>query len=459
MAVKPVPGATITETRTTTVQPSSETRRLSDGTPIVSKDEFWDWIESTPIETLAKYEAVINLYRIDGSKRSLCEQFYYPPDAVRFSRGWIKKFYGGGVYNVMVKLEKQLRFNIDLPIEGLPKNPEEIEAARTGANGNGANAAGYSGAGSETTIVLRELVGMLRDELRAARGGDAAADAMRNSMNLGISTLQTAVPAVAQIVASAAGAGAQPPQNPLVDRLLTVAIDRMLAPPASQQNALMDKLLNTAVERLMNPGESSAGGTETLAQTLVRVAPSILERIDSGMSKMATLRQQEIEMMRMRGGAPPPQQTINVQPPPPAQPNPLPPAANGQAAPPAQQQAAPGAGMGVQDFLELGIARIATNPKYTVEAAAYEMLILLDAYVPELVDGTCQDPNAEAELLKMFRERPILQQVPQNPRLTEIVQKFLEKARESRNTMQPPEGAQPGGIPPGAQPEAQQPSA
>ena len=97
----------------------------------------------------------------------------------------------------------------------------------------------------------------------------------------------------------------------------------------------------------------------------------------------------------------------------------------------------------MQDFIELGIARIANNPNLTAEGAAMEMLVLLDAYVPELVDGTCNDPEAESNLLKMFRERPILQQVPQNPRLTEMIQNFLEIARESRSQMQPPKARSP----------------
>ena len=412
-------------------------------------------MESTPPETLAKYETVINLYRVDGTKRSLCEQIYYPPDAVRFSRGWIKKFYGGGVYNVLVRIEKQLRFNIDLPIEGMPKTAEEIEIAKNpGASGNGASPS-YSGAGSETTVVLRELVGMLRDELRAARGGDAGADAMRRSMDLGISTLQTAVPAVAQIVASAAGANGGGVASALQDKLFGVMIDKLLNPAPPPDPFAIFERVSTTLKNIA--GNENAGASETLAQTLIRVAPAVLDKIQAGMANMATLRQQELEIMRMRGGAPPNAITVRPQQPA-AQPNPLP-AAQGDGAATSQQPPAspvskadaPPAGMGMLDFIELGIVRIANHPKLTADGAAMEMLVLLDAYVPELVDGTCNDPEAESNLLKMFGERPILQQVPQNPRLTEIIQKFLEIARESRSQMQPPEGAQPGGIPPARQ--------
>lgn len=452
MAVKVAPGSTITETRTTTVAPSSETRRLSDGTPIVSEGQFWDWIESTTPETLSKYDVVISVYRrhMSGRTEALCEQLNYPPDQVHFSRRWVKSFYGGGPYKILVKMEKQLRFNIEIDMEGLPKKPEEIEAAKNPA-GNGSGTYAPSSEMGYLVQALRESNQALLAEIRSARGGDLQTEALRNSMALGTQVLGTAVPAVAQIVASAAG-GPAGAQNPLIDRLLTAAIEKLMNPPTAPQNALMDRLLNSAVEKLLNPSPDAAGGHETLAQTLVRVAPAILERIDSGMAKMATLRQQELEMMRLRGGAPP---TINVAPgvqqPPQQQPNPLPGApAGGPGAPkpesgeggtPLQQPPAPSAGMSMQDFIELGIMRIAMNPQLTAEGAAMEMLVLLDAYVPELVTGTANDPNAESELLKMFRERPILQQVPQNPRLTELIQKFLEKARESRTAVDPPEGA------------------
>ena len=462
MAVKVQPGSTVVETKQTTVVPSNEARRLSDGTPLVSQSEFWDWMESTPPETLAKYETVINLYRIDGTKRSLCEQIYYPPDAVRFSRGWIKKFYGGGVYNILVRIEKQLRFNIELPIEGMPKTAEEIEIAKNpNAGGNGASPS-YSGAGSETTIVLRELVGMLRDELRAARGGGASETAVNNAVALSGQVFSSAVGAATETLRQVNGAGSAAP-NPMDDltkQFMAAAIGKLLNP--SDPIETFGKMM--LAMKAMND-QSGGGGPqqETLTQTLVRVLPQVLDKVQGGMANMATLRQQELEIMRMRGGAPPNAITVR---PSAAQPNPLPAAAADGAATspqppptPASQAGGPPPGMGMQDFIELGIARIANNPNLTAEGAAMEMLVLLDAYVPELVDGTCNDPEAESNLLKMFRERPILQQVPQNPRLTELIKNFLEKARESRSQMQPPEGAQPGGIPPAAGGEPPQPSA
>ena len=304
MAVKVQPGSTVVETKQTTVVPSNEARRLSDGTPLVSQSEFWDWMESTSPETLAKYETVINLYRVDGTKRSLCEQIYYPPDAVRFSRGWIKKFYGGGVYNVLVRIEKQLRFNIDLPIEGMPKTAEEIEIAKNpGASGNGASPS-YSGAGSETTIVLRELVGMLRDELRAARGGGASETAVNNAVALSGQVFSSAVGAATETLRQVNGAGSAAP-NPMDDltkQFMAAAIGKLLNP--SDPIETFGKMM-LAMKAINDQSGGGGAQQETLVQTVVRVLPQVLDKVQSGMANMATLRQQELEIMRLRGGAPP----------------------------------------------------------------------------------------------------------------------------------------------------------
>lgn len=428
MSVRVPAGSVVTETKTTTVQPTSETRRLSDGTAIVSKPEFWEWIESTSAEVLAKYDVIISIYRraLNGRAESLCDQLNYPPDQVIFSRRWIRTSFGGGLYKIMVKMEKQLRFDIELDIEGLPKKAEEIEAAKAPAS----QGAGYA-PGAETTMVLRELVGMLREELRAARGGDLQTEALRNSMGLGMEVLRQSVPAVGAIVASAAAGagGGSSAASALQDRLMAAMIERLLNPaPPPDPFAIFERVSTT----LKNLSSGEAGGGGTVWDTVARLAPTILDKIGGNLAQVVALREQELRLMQVRGGAPP----INVSPPPtpPSQSNPLPADTQAPAAPQAQAPP-PAPPPGIQDFIELGVARIATNPNLSVDTAATEMLVLLDAYVPELVNGTVEDPNAESELLKMFRERPILQQVPQNPRLTELIQKFLEKARESRTPL------------------------
>jgi len=467
MSVRTAPGNVTTETKSTVTVPLDQARRLSDGTPIVTKDDFWDWIESTPIGTLGKYDVQINVYRrgLNGKSESLCEQLNFPPDQVNFSRRWLKTFYGGGPYKIMVKMEKQLRFNIELDIEGLPKNPAEVEAAKTGHNGSGAGGPSYTPSSEMGFLVqaLRESNAALLAEIRSSRGGDLQTDALRNSMSLGTEVLRQAVPAVGQIVANAAAAGGGGgAMSTLQDKLFTAMIERLLNPPQPPDALATFERVSTVLKNLA-PAEGGGGG-ETIAQTFVRVLPQVLDKVSSGMATMAQLREQEIRAMQMRGGAPPP--TINIPPAQPSFPAPQPPAPSADpsaSAPPPPP--VPPAGMGMLEFLEVGIARIANNPNLTVEAAATEMLILLDAYVPEMVNGTVEDANAESELLKMFREHPILQQVPQNPRLTELIQKFLEKARESRTPLaataaeQPAEQPPFGGAPPAIEPPPAQPVA
>ena len=455
MAIKVAQGSTITETKTTTVLPADGARTLSDGLKLPSEAEFFDWISNMTPESLAKYDTEMRLHRIaNGRKTETCEELWYPPDSVKFSQRWVQGKFGGGTYRVWVKMEKQVRFTVDFELAGVPKKPEEIGDVRAAIGTNG-SAGGYAAMGSETSMVLRELVGMLRDELRAARGGGASETAVNNAVALSGQVFSSAVGAATETLRQVNGAGSAAP-NPMDDltkQFMAAAIGKLLNP--SDPIETFGKMM-LAMKAINDQSGGGGAQQETLVQTVVRVLPQVLDKVQSGMANMATLRQQELEIMRLRGGAPPNAITVRPQQAA-AQPNPLPAAAADGAATspqppptPAPQAAGPPPGMGMQDFIELGIARIANNPNLTAEGAAMEMLVLLDAYVPELVDGTCNDPEAESNLLKMFRERPILQQVPQNPRLTELIQNFLEKARESRSQMQPPEGAQPGGIPPAA---------
>lgn len=449
MAVRPAPGEILEETKRSRVIPPSEVPASEGGKKFPPSEEFWPWIESRTTEELAKWEAEITVYRRDSDNPSkmgaMCDQLHYPPDTVAFSRRWIKDSFGGDNYSVMVKLDKQLRYRVELPIDGPRKKPEEI-ANRTPSNGT---AAATAPMGSETTIVLRELVGMLRDELRAARGGPAAEQAVSQAVQLSGQVFSGAMLAATDTLRNVNGGNGQTSKSDvMLEKFLDKAMDRMFGPPPPPPDPLAEitrmKDLVALVKDFGGPG-----GQETLAQTLVRVAPAVLEKIEGGMARMVEMREQDLRRMAMGGGAAAPPAAL-----PPRAPNPVPAvvAQRTEAAPAAAEAQAPPPppqGMDLQSFIEVGIVRIATNPAITVEQGAAEILILLDAYIPELVDDVCKDPDGEEYLLKMFRERPILaQNVPQNPKLTELVKAFLARAHESRTAIQPPQEAAPAEQPP-----------
>ena len=459
MAIKPANGEVVRETRETQVIPAGESRKLSDGTPLPSKGDFWDWLESTPVEMLNRWEAEISIYRLqpNGRKDPLCEQLHYPPDNVRLTQRWIKERFGGGPYSVMCKLEKQLRFAVDFSIEGPAKTPDEVaESARKN------NGAGSFAAGSDLGIIIglfRDMQSQLIAELRAARGGDSAIQSMRDSMALGTEVLRTAVPAVAGIVSNAANHGNNSAADPMRDiqmRFMDAMIAKMMNPTDPIET--FAKML-TAVKTLMP--EAGAGGGESIAQTLIRVAPQAMGQLGTILQSAARMRELELQaFLASKGQAPmPPMRTLPAMPTPQAPPAAPAPAvvpeattANGAPAQPTPS---------LIEFLEMGIVNMVNNQANTAKQAAHECLILIDAYFPDLVNQILAQPNPEDELLKFFREQPILQQVPQDPRLTEVVKHLVELARESRMppdaSIDSPPAAGPFAAPPAA--ENPQPSA
>lgn len=422
--VKIQPGEVLRETKDTQVLSGDQARRTSDGKPIPPNGKFWEYIEELSSEQLGQYETEINVYRIvPGQRKKLCEQLHYPEDsAIRFSRRWLRSTWGGGVYNIMVKIEKQIRFNVDEDVDGEPRVPsaaaDSEQAARVGATG-------------ETAMLVqlfrdsqRELIA----ELRAARGGDTREAALRDSLNLGTQVLSQAVPAVARIVNDAANPpAATPATNPLMDRFLEAAITKMLNPadPIETFAKMADAMSKFT-------GGNSGGG-ESLAQTLIKAAPTVLDRIQAGMAQMAHMKEIELRsMLAAQGARQPALPAVAPHAPAGVPVAPRPVAAQPPPPPPAQTPAEPP--LTAENFIEGGIVNILRDPTKPLEDAAHEALIFIDVYASDLVDALINDPNGEEALLEIFRTRPILQNVPQNPRLTEFVKKFLQLARESRHS-------------------------
>jgi hypothetical protein len=417
MAIRTAPGEAVEETKVTRIIPSAQAEPQGERKP------FWDFVEALSPDDWKKQNIVIHLYRGNRADRGAwCGKFEEGP----FSFEIVQRQFGGGSYNCMAKKGGMLIYNTDFEIVGAPKDSSEVQAA-TGV-----------GPTSEVGQILQFLMKqqeMLVAELRASRGGDTAQDAIKQALALN-----------GQIFSSAAGTVAQTAQN-----LATSAG----AHQTSRSEALMDKLMEAMIMKMMNPPETSgidttiktisalkeagligsnSGGNST-GVALVNMAPQILGGIRDTLANVARMRELEIEAMRhTRGaGAPPPQfapprsqaEIVTTSP----VPNPPPPQ-------PVQEQP-PSAGLTFWDFIEGGIVNILSDPEKPIEIAANETLIYLDASGAAQFVDTMIEAGAE-QLLTLFKTRPILQRIPQNPRLTEFIKKFLELAAESRKPQEEP---------------------
>jgi hypothetical protein len=79
------------------------------------------------------------------------------------------------------------------------------------------------------------------------------------------------------------------------------------------------------------------------------------------------------------------------------------------------------------------------------------VLDFLELSNPDLIYGLLNPPSihdmlppGEKGILMLFQNRPILKQVPVNPRLAEFIKKFIVAAQEwAADHQQPPPGPQP----------------
>lgn len=412
MAVKPAPGEIlVTETRQKVETPPAPGAK---DPSLPTQSQFMEWVQAQPEAVWEKRELAVRIYRGTDTKFFLTKVLRPP-----FSYEWIQQTYGGGQFKILGYEGPQLRWNVDIEIFGRPKEPDEVQ---TPANGQPAN--------SESSL-MRDLVTMLRDELRAARGGDVATEAVRQAVALNGEVFRGAVNSVNGVL-HPSGPSAPNPMDDLMRQFMTAAIAKMMNPADPIEN--FAKMV-TAMNGLGLNGGSH--GTGNLVSDAIRALPAVMTGLGNITANMARAKQIEIEGFRemQRNGIPmrPP---VNLVPEGAAAPQPRP-------APP-PPAAAPANGNGVGglleprdgiELIEAGIVNVLIDPSRPVDECADQVLKTLDSMVPDWVDQMIAE--GEANLLKLFRERRILAQIPQNPRLTEFVKKFLQYARESRTPESP----------------------
>ncbi len=238
MAVKAVPqkGEILEETTRTRVLPD----RAPEEEPAAGTAKyppFWDFLESLTPEDWNSKQYQLSIYR--GTRISMgpwCGKFEEPMTLKK-----IRSMWGGGNYVVYLRCPndklpqgppgKQLRYCVEVSIEGLPKTPAEISASSATVPV------------SPMENALLTAINALRDELRAARGGAAAESAIMGAVNLNQKVFEGAVPILTDTLkahAAPAASVASSEIQAITAEFMRAAISRLLTPPTT--NALQETL-------------------------------------------------------------------------------------------------------------------------------------------------------------------------------------------------------------------------
>lgn len=417
MAVKAVPAPG------TVVEQTTRTRTIPVGSPDNDTDkpwrtmEKWDYIASLAPEQWQRENLVIYLYRYDEKGN---------PWGIGKFTGSLDEFkvmemFGGGRFNLKMKRGPQLIINDDFQLEGAAKIPGVNAPASS--NGNGA--------ASTDQNALLTTINALVEELKAARGGNIAQDAIRSAMSLQGQVFGAGVEAVKGTLAG----GTVSPANSLKDTLEILTVAKALFAPAAPgpaTNSVKDTL--EMISALKGAGLFGAAndGKASIALELVRQVPNVATTLVQGiqawqMAEEARARQAAI----MRGGGTAP---INVTPIATAAPpgnvvpiNGVPAAATPTGAPDAPAPAPP-----VQievpqmpiETLEQMLCNIIADANLTPDQAANEACALIERSMPGMTDKMIS--QGEEWLIGLFQQRPVLQQVANHPRLRDFVKKFVE---------------------------------
>lgn len=420
--VGPAAGSVIEETKRTRVIAAGSAEADSDK-PWRLLDT-WEYIATLSPEQWTREDITVYLYRYDDKgNRWGIGKFTSAIDEFK-----VMETFGGGRFNLVVKRRQQIIKNEDFQLEGPQKTP--------GMNGTPL-APGTAAPGGEGALLT--TINALVEELRAARGGNVLQESIKNAIALNASVFSAAMPAVTKTLENAAGnPNATPTRDPLLEKLLTASIERLINPPAA--NSLKETMEMIAL--LKGSGLMGAADSKTnMALELVRQVPTVASTLVQGVehwrfAEEARARQAAI----MRTGP----QPINVPPAAPAQPSnvismppPIPqteaaaaPAAptntQADAAAVAAQEQVPPAAMPIE-VLEQLICNIIVDPTLTLEQAATEACALIERVLPGQTDKMAQ--NGKENLLLFFRTRPILAQVANHPKLSDFLDKFIETVK------------------------------
>jgi hypothetical protein len=432
MTVRTAPGEV--EVKVTRTHIESKTPQQEDKEKL---PPLWEYVEALTDADWASggYRFIIERGRPEwkGDDRTYIGDFFEKLMPADIAQRW-----GGGDYTIWFKIPpkgQQLKFKNLLRIDGAPK----ISTGGASSSSNGNNPS--SDPLMRFVDMMDRRMQQMEAKLDAATGSGASSRAVEQAVGLTGQVFSAATAAATSTLQSIAGGSTR--GNPLLEGLeLLKAAKEILGPPPGGpvSNSVKDFLeMLTAIKGAGLLGAPAAGNTVAqLAIEGIRVLPAAISEGVKGLEHWhlaEEARARQVALMRGQNpnpidvtphapAAPPPVSANAPPPPPPVNPNPT-------------VQGAPAVEVNIET-IELGLARILLNQSFTIEEAAHRAAALMEDLVPGMPDKVAS--AGEAQILMLFQTRPLLMQVPQNPRLTEFIKKFIEvvKAAPVMTSPQPP---------------------
>ena len=416
----PANGRTVEKTTVTRVIPtdfSSEDRKLPD---------FWSYIEGlsaadwerhllyvyrrvsdagqmVPLEKSSGYIVMGNNVQVPVGNR---EEFEFA----------LQQKYGGGTYRLILKKGSERVGDHRISIDGPPKAVQPGILVDNAPNVN----------------PVTDSADVAKTAMNIVASHEAEA------INVGLGMMRTAADVQRQMAQQSQNGGdditrefmrvmiarAMNPPDPMdsIAKMLGIFQTLMSAMnPGAAQNPVVQRIMDSALDRLMNP-VSSNGSTSTttaLVQTLPAIASHVKEALTEWRTGMEV--QRDVIMRRQT-----PQLSAPAAP---GQPSPTvlqPPGPAAVKAP--EGQVMPGPPL---EFIETKIVEILTETlgePNGPDIAGEEVFMFLDRLEPKLVAHLAG--MGEAGLFQLFQTRPILKQAATNPpRLQEFIRAFLKYSK------------------------------
>jgi hypothetical protein len=434
--------------KTATVEPTNgqivetTTRRrvlpVADLTPGArSTPEYWEYLASLDKNPEEWERHVVYVYRFDPKPSTpvdKCTQFMLMPDGQRVAMSdkeeiefAIAKRWGGRDFRFIVKRGSERITETHVLIDAPPRPIAPLEPTNGNGHGNGATVTPYqsgtmSEAGSTAYVAGQAMHALTNQE--------------RQSAEIGFRAMETAANVMQRFGKEA------PPQDDLTRSFMQAMIARMMAPPPDPIDTLVklltvtrelggggntgggggaaaplvDRILTTALDRFVNPAPS--GPPVSASAELVRQLPQVAMTAVEGLREWRAGMEAQRDTVAIARGAtavpPGPRPAL-----PPSQPatNPAP---NGATTvqPPSLE------------FLETKIMEFLREP-ISAEDAADKTLAMLDTVSPEALEQLSS--LGETGLAQLFGSRQILKPATQNmPRLLEFIRALLKMHAEDK---------------------------
>jgi hypothetical protein len=422
MPVKPATGETLVEERRTRLEPSTNSKDVSAGPRL----PIWDFVDSMDPAYMNRCEFTI--YRGRSTQKAE-DKTWIGKFAEKITPSIIQTRWGGGDYNVWLKIpvgesdKLQLRDNIDLKIEGVPKAFSEQGASTSVAS---------SSEIGQVLAMMREDRQMFMAAIERLSGAGSSQEAVRQALALNGQVFSSAMPAVVKTLEGVNGGSSNGGSglDEITKQFMQAAISNMLNPsdPIEAFSKMAAAMGNLGYK--MGGANPNGGIAAELARGLINALPNLAGHVGGIMDNYRRAEEAKVNTAALIRGHNP---AITVAPNQPSAPQPpqtnilempAPPENTGGAMSPEQQNAAEQ----VFQFVEQKVVELLLNLELTPEEAANDALTFIDVTDKHLVDELLK--HGEAGLRWAFTNRATLRQVPAGPRLDSFISEFVKNGRK-----------------------------